>query len=181
MNFKKTKTVACAAFLTSLLAWQGGTATETPQPKPVGVWALALDAGPFGIPGFALQGAATFHRDGTLTIVDAGDFGSLGTLDTAQLGAWRRTSDGVLARTLLLSADPATGEPLMWQRVTFRLARGADADHMVGTINVEMLACPATPLPDALTCPNPVTDSAGFVPSGPADVPVEFHRHRAGN
>jgi hypothetical protein len=177
MNFTRKKTGLFAALLTCLLAWQGGAAAETPQPNPVGAWALALDAGPFGIPGFALQGAATFHRDGTVTIIDAGDFGSLGTLDTAQLGVWRRTSDGILARTLLLSADPATGEPLLWQRVTFRLSHGADADHMVGTINVEMLACPASPLPGAVTCPNPVLDSAGFVPSGPADVPIEFHRH----
>ena len=160
----------------------GALADDSAQVKPVGTWSLALDAGPFGIPGFALHGIASFHRDRTLMIVDAGDFGSLGTRDTAQLGAWKRTDDGILARTLMLSAAPDTGEPMYWQRVTFSLTRGVSGDHMVGTINVEVLACtPVQPLPGALTCPDPVTGADGFAATPPLDVPVEFHRHRVGN
>lgn len=167
--------------LGALATWNGALADDSAQAKPVGTWSLALDAGPFGIPGFALHGIASFHSDGTLMIVDAGDFGSLGTRDTAQLGVWERVDGSILARTLMLSAAPDTGEPMYWQRVTFSLVRGASNDHMVGTINVEVLACtPTPPLPGALTCPTPVTGAAGFAAVPPLDVSVEFHRHVVG-
>lgn len=179
MNLKSLVRTIIPIILGGLLTLHAAFAhADARQPKPVGTWALSLDAGPFGVPGFALRGIATFHRDGTAIFVDAGDFGSLGTLDSAQLGAWKRTRDGVVARMLMLSSDPATGEPLFWQRVTVELQRGIDGDHMVGVINVEMLACvPTPPLPGALTCPDPVTAGGAFAPSGPANVPIEFHRH----
>ena len=180
MNRNKIKQGLILMLLGASLTATGALADYAGQAKPVGTWSLALDAGPFGIPGFALQGIASFHSDGTLMIVDAGDFGSLGTRDTAQLGVWQRSAGGILARTLMLSAAPDTGEPMYWQRVTFALTRGASSDHMVGTINVEVLACtPIPPLPGALTCPDPVAGADGFSAVPPLDVPVEFHRHQA--
>ena len=176
----QTKLPLARLALASVIALVTGlpAAADVEMPRPIGTWALSLDAGPFGVPGFSLTGIATFGADGSLIIVDAGDFGSLGTLDTAQLGSWKRTAGGVVARTLILSANPATGEPLVWQRVTFSLQRGTDDDHMVGVINVEVLPCtPTPPLPGALTCPNPVQNSAAFAPSPPGDVAVEFLRH----
>jgi hypothetical protein len=146
---------------------------------PVGTWSLSLDAGSFNpvFAGLALTGVATFHRDKTLTIVDAGDNGSLGTLDVPQMGVWRRDGNGLRARALIISMNPATGEPLLWQRTTFDLQPLAGSDHMTGVLNVEILPCASSPpVPGALLCPDPVLESDAFVPSGPADVPVEFRR-----
>lgn len=151
-------------------------AGEAAEPRIVGTWSLALDAGPFGIPGFALSGLATFHRDGTLIFADAGDAGSLGTLDSNQFGAWERTADGIVARALLLQAAPDTGEPFRWLRTTFRLHRGDSGDHMVGVTNIESLNCESLGLPAALTCPDPVARGDEFVPIPPFDIGIEFHR-----
>lgn len=158
-------------FLTSF-----ALADASPQPKIVGTWSLSLDAGPFGLPGFALSGIATFHSDGTLIFADAGDFGSLGTLDSNQIGLWKRTAHGVQARTLMLSAAPDTGEPMHWLRGNFQLTRGENGDHMVGEVNLEMLPCEYIGLPMALTCPDPVVRGDEFVPAPPFNIPIEFHR-----
>lgn len=169
--------VCAGLLLSSMFITHPALADGDAQPKIVGTWSLALDAGPFGIPGFALTGLATFHRDGTVIFADAGDFGSLGTLDTNQFGVWVRTENGVSARLLSLSASPDTGEPMRWGRANFLLTRGENHDHMVGIANVDVLNCePVPPLPGAITCPDPVVRGDEFVPIPPFDIPLEFHR-----
>ena len=144
-----------------------------------GTWSVSLDAGPFGLPGFNLAGAATLHRGGTVTIVDAGDFGGLGTRDTPQQGIWHIDRNGVRVTTLILSADAATGQLLHWQRVSMRLRFGESRNRLVGSVNVAKLACSVLDgIPPALTCPDPVAAADEFVTEPPFDVPVEFRRLR---
>ena len=153
-NFQYSVALSLLLFFASALAQ---AQADPARIDPVGTWSVALDTGPFGFPGFSLKGLFTFHRDGTVLTADAGDFGSLGTLDTNMIGVWGRTSGGIIVvRNLMLSADPTSGEPTHWSRPTFHLTRGDDADHMTGLANVEQLNCEALlGLPAALTCPDP--------------------------
>ena len=41
-----------------------------------------------------MLGVASFHRGGTLSLADAGDWGGLGTLDSNQFGVWRWSRGG---------------------------------------------------------------------------------------
>ena len=144
---------------------------------PVGTWSVALDAGPFGLPGFTLAGVASFHRGGTLSLADAGDWGGLGTLDSNQFGVWRWSRSGLVATTVFLSADAESGDVRQWQRVTLKLRRGESRDHLEGHVNVAILLCePASPVPSALTCPDPVERRLDFTPIPPFDVPVALRR-----
>ena len=151
-----------------------------------GAWYLALDSEPFGLPpGFPLSGLAVFNRDGTLQILDAGDFGQAtftNTRNSVQFGAWRVVHKSqVIGTTLFLEADLGTGEVLRWNKVRIVLARGADRDVVAGTVNVSVLECSnLLPLPTALTCPDPTDPSRAFTELPPADIPVTFRRLHAG-
>jgi hypothetical protein len=169
------------AFVTS---GQSAVANEIPENSgwPTGTWYLALDTEIYGLPpGFPLSGMAQIHRDGTLTIVDGGDFGQaefLNTRNLPQYGSWRRAGGGTIeATTLFLEADAASGDVLRWIRVEFALWRD-EAGVTLGTVNTTMLPCaPALPPPSPLSCPDPIDNADLFVPVGdPPDVPVTLKR-----
>jgi hypothetical protein len=150
-----------------------------------GTWYLALDSEPFGLPpGFPLSGLAVFNRDGTLQILDAGDFGQAtftNTQNSVQFGAWRKVrKNQVIGTTLFLEADLATGEVLRWNKVRIVLARDVSSDVVAGTVNVSVLECSnLLPLPTALSCPDPTDPSNAFTDLPPADIPVTFTRLHA--
>ncbi|HMB58297.1 MAG TPA: hypothetical protein VKN35_00165 [Xanthomonadales bacterium] len=152
---------------------------------PTGTWYLALDTEIYGLPpGFPLSGLAQINRDGTLTIVDGGDFGQsnfLATRNLAQFGSWRRVGGhGIEAITLFLEADMETGEVLRWVRGSFLFWQGGGG-VTTGTVNTAFLPCaPALPPPSPLTCPDPIENADQFIPftdlGDPADVPVTLKR-----
>lgn len=147
---------------------------------PVGTWYVALDAQPYtGIPNINLPGIASLHSDGTMQVVDGGDFGGLpfATRDSAQLGSWEYGWRGIRAVTLFLQADGANGDVRSWFRVSMNL-RFKDADTLVGKVDVAKLDClgPA-PFP-VFNCPDPIEHAGDFLPDGPPGVPVMLRRLR---
>ncbi|MEO1203485.1 MAG: hypothetical protein AAFX10_12305 [Pseudomonadota bacterium] len=147
--------------------------------RPVaGTYYLALDAEPFGLPpGLALPGLLTLHADRTAIVVDGGDFGGLpfDARDSAQLGSWRYTREGISVVLLFLQADGATGDVRSWQRVHIALKRHGDRG-LAGTVNVFQLPCQGpAPFP-IFNCPDPIERAADFVRNSPPDVAVTLRR-----
>lgn len=178
-NITGSSGLLCLVGLAAAVLWPAiVSAAEKNALRPTGSWYLALSAEPFGLPpGSNLAGLATFHRDRTFLIQDAGDFGGLpfGTVDSAQIGSWRRKGGRVEAVSLFLHADAVTGDVLSWQKVHFVIV--ADGrDRMVATANVFELPCdlPA-PFP-AFGCPDPIESAADFTPVPPFDLPVVLKR-----
>ncbi len=176
--------VLVATLIASISSGRAAIAGEVPDAGnwPTGTWYLALDTEVYGLPpGFPLSGMAQIHRDGTMTLVDGGDFGQadfLNTRNLPQFGSWRRKGSGVIeATTLYLEADAANGEVLRWIRVEFEFWRDG-AGVTLGTVNTSMLPCaPALPPPSPLTCPDPIENADLFVGVGdPPDVPVTLKR-----
>ncbi len=145
---------------------------------PFGTWYVALDAGPFGLPpGLSLPGIMSIHLDRTAVLVDGGDFGGLpfATRDSAQLGSWRFTRNGIRVVMLFLQADAATGDVLGWQRVHLSL-RHRGRDTLVGDVNVFELKCEGpAPFP-IFNCADPIENADRFEPASPPDVPVTLRR-----
>lgn len=145
-----------------------------------GAWYLALDAEPFGLPpGTNLGGLATFHRDKTLMIEDGGDFGGLPfeTLDSAQVGSWRKKDGRIEAVTLYIQGDASTGEVLSWFKVHF-VFEAVGPNEMVGTVNVLALPCDDSAPFRIFGCPDPIASAPSFTPLPPFDVPVRMTRLR---
>lgn len=145
-----------------------------------GTWYVAVDSTPFGIPGGVLPAVMTIHRDGTLTVTDAGDLGPFpfASTDTTQQGTWTQTGhQSFQLTTLFLRKDAVSGELEGWHRIITTLELAEDADHLVGFADEEVLPCdPAGPTPfKLLNCPNPITTA--FSPS-PFPIPLEMFRLR---
>ena len=153
--------------------WASGGGWRVP-----GTYYLALDAEPFGLPpGLSLPGMLTLHGDRTAIIVDGGDFGGLpfDARDTAQLGSWRYSWEGVQVVLLFLTADGATGDVRSWQRVHITL-RQTGRRTMEGEVNVFQLPCDGpAPFP-IFNCPDPIENADAFTPASPPDVPVTLKR-----
>jgi hypothetical protein len=149
--------------------------------RPTGTWYLAMETGPFGLPGFTFAGLAIFNRDNTFLIEDGGDFGGLpfGTVDGVQFGSWRRTGGYVEAVSLFLRGDAITGAVQSWQKAHLVLLFDGP-DRLVGTANVFELPCdlPA-PFP-VLGCPDPIASATDFVAVPPFDIPIVLKRLKAG-
>ena len=143
-----------------------------------GTYYLALDAEPFGLPpGLSLPGLLTLHIDRTAIIVDGGDFGGLpfDARDSAQLGSWRYTREGIEVVMLFLQAESSTGDVRSWQRVHLSL-KNDWRKGLVGTVNVFQLTCEGqAPFP-VFNCPDPIERAADFVRNSPPDVSVKLRR-----
>ncbi len=160
-----------------LLAGMAAAADHGASPVN-GTWYLALDAEPFGLPpGTNLPGTMIIDQNGSVEIIDGGDFGGapFPTRDTAQHGAWRWRHRTIEAVTLFLQADAISGDVLAWQRVEFSLTPDG-TDRMTGTVNVFALPCdlPA-PFP-VFGCPNPIAAAGSFVALPPFDIPILLER-----
>lgn len=147
--------------------------------RPVaGTYYLALDAAPFGLPpGLSLPGILTLHADRTAMVVDGGDFGGLpfDARDSAQLGSWRYTRDGISVVLLFLQAEGSTGDVRSWQRVHMTL-KHRSGRRLVGTVNVFQLSCEGpAPFP-IFNCPDPIERASDFVRNSPVDVSVTLRR-----
>jgi hypothetical protein len=156
----------------------------------VGTWYLALDTTPYGLPGLALSGLVTFHEDGTMLVVDAGDFGQatfLGTKHSPQFGTWTTVHDRqgcrpgrrVAATTLFLEADLA-GELRKWYRIEFDLVVDRSGERVTGEVNIYFLPCGnGIPAPSPLTCPDPIENADLFQLEAPGAIPVTLRRLNA--
>jgi hypothetical protein len=184
----KTKLIPSLALIaTMMVAGPAVFAGRCSHPSVAGTWYLALDTTPFGIQGLALSGLATFHDDGTVLIIDAGDFGQATFLNkqhSVQMGAWRcirgrdipRNVRKVVASTLFLEAD-LDGEVEAWYRVELELTMSGDGQELKGFVTTLKLPCDvAPPIPTPLTCPDPIENADLFEIDGPPNVPVTLRR-----
>lgn len=184
-SFAKSLGVTATAAFLGIAAFHAPTDLNAENSvRPVsGTYYLALDAEPFGLPpGLSLPGLLTLHKDRTAIVVDGGDFGGLpfNTRDSAQLGSWRYTRQGINVVLLFLQAEGATGDVRSWQRVHMALRTRA-RNRLVGKVNVFKLACDGpAPFP-VFNCPDPIKHAADFVrDDSPPDVPVKLRRLSAG-
>lgn len=187
------RTAIAAAAVTSLAILAASSAAEGARRgarrAPFwGTWYAELDAEPFGLPpGVSLAALMTIHRDGTLLIFDAGDFGAppISQVQSPQLGAWKKIGRrSIRATTLFFAGDPVTKDTTLVKRVRFRLRFGGrDYDRLVGVAeSVDQLQCPTAPLPGFLSCPNPITAAESEwvpEPGGAPNVSFEAWRLRA--
>ncbi|MCB1684243.1 MAG: hypothetical protein R3E82_16170 [Pseudomonadales bacterium] len=77
------------------------TADARRPPDPTGIWYLALDAEPYGLPpDTVLPGLVMVNRGGTALFADGGDFGGFpfAGRDSNQFSTWRFTRDGCRGR-----------------------------------------------------------------------------------
>jgi hypothetical protein len=189
-RFRRAAAVAAAAAVMSLSPFTltagdertGGTRRGA---RFWGTWYAELDAEPFGLPpGAALASLMTIHRDGTLQIFDAGDFGAapISLMQSAQFGSWKRSGRrSIMVTTLFFAGDPESRDTTLVKRVRFRLAfAGNDFDRLVGSAEtVEQLECPVGVLPGFLSCPNPITASPSDWMPEPGGAPsVRFEAWR---
>jgi len=153
-----------------------------------GTWYGELDGTPFGLPPeAAISVLMTIHHDGSLLLLDSGDFGAppISQVQSPMLGSWARSGRrSIKATALFFAGDPDTRDTLLVKRVRLQLRfEGTDVDELVGVAEiVEQLACPAGPLPGFLGCPNPITaEDSSWVPEpgGASNVPFRAWRLRA--
>lgn len=172
--------LAAALIVLSAGSFPSAAGAQTDGRTIWGTWVITLDTAVFGFPGGTFRGVLTFHRDGTLSITDAGDLASIPftTSDTAQQGVWVQTGQQTLrATTLFLRKDEVTGDVEGWHRVRFAFQFGSDGDHLAGFGYEELLACdPSGPTPlKLLNCPDPTTSD--FEPA-PFAIPITLTRLR---
>lgn len=152
--------------------------------NPVGIWYLALDVEPYGLPeNLNLPGLVMINREGTGVMQDGGDFGAFPfERDSAQFVAWRRVSNHVRMNTLFMQAQASTGDVLAWWKVRLNL-EFTDADTLKGFVRVFKLDCIGPAPLGFLNCPDPITAADDFVEQPPIDIPIPvvLRRYKAGS
>jgi hypothetical protein len=155
MNIHRKGVTSLTAFAlaTILFAATSGSATgaDSQGSTPWGTWYVTFDAGA----GANIPALLTIHRDGTLALSDASDFGGppFPVQSTPTRGSWVRAGDQMFEGVILyLNADVSTGELVHITRASVSMHFEGNFDHISGTSLRYTFQCP-TPF----TCPDPLT------------------------
>lgn len=154
------------------------TAAARHLPDPTGIWYLALDAEPYGLPdGTVLPGLVMINRGGTALLADGGDFGGFPFMgrDSNQFATWRWTHGGIAMVSLFLQADAISGDVQAWYRVHLDL-HWKDVRTLTGTVNVYRLGCVGMAPVGVFNCPDPIGEASAFEADPPPDVDVTLRR-----
>lgn len=145
--------------ITGLSGIQGQSFNSIQLPRlPVGTWYITflIEEAP---PGFNLPALITFHRDGTFTAVDGGDFGALAELpfnQTTQQGVWQWSGGKEFVATgMILSFSrefEMEGQLDNVSKTRIDIEFGNDPDEFTAVVSQEFWFCPST-----FFCPDPFT------------------------